>query len=234
LLSLLKGFQRRCPLNQQLSALRTMPPARWRMHKRGCIWLSDERDTDDQECSPAAYAAAIRLLGSSLVYEHPQHRAKRPHTAESAGGIPPRPCLCVTIMDQKPHPGDDTSFVPHVARDWDWGEHKLLKEQLLAGRSVCYRFSGDSMLPRLWNGDETTQDPVTSADQVMVDDIVFSENQQHGSSVNAHLLTRKDWDGVEWIFTTSGAGRETGWCRLPHIYGRLVSILDRQCGCPSL
>ena len=231
MLSWLKGFQRRCPLSQQLSALRTMPPAEWSMLSGGgCMWQSGGCGTDDQACSPAAYAAAIAVLGQCLVYEHPPHLAQRPYTAGSAGGIPPRPRLCVTIMDQKPRPCDDISFERHIARDWDREEHELLKEQLLAGRSVCYRFSGDSMFPWLRNGDETTYDPVTSADHVMVDAIVFSGGQQPGSRVNAYLVKRKEWNGVEWIFTASNAeGRETGWCRLQHIYGRLVSIVDRHC-----
>ena len=169
------------------------------------MWQSDNCGTDDQTCSPAAYAAAIRVLEPCLVYEHPPQLAQPPHTAGSAYGIAPRPRLCVTIMDQKPLPCDDVSLVPHIPRDWDLDEHELLREQLLAGRSVCYRFSGDSMFPRLRNGDETTYDPVTSADHVMVDAIVFSGGQQPGSRVNAYLVKRKDWNGAEWIFTASNA-----------------------------
>ena len=101
----------------------------------------------------------------------------------------------------------------------------LIKKQLLEGRPVCYRSSGWSLCPRVRSNDQTTYEPVTSADQVQVDDIVFCEVQP-GNRFYAHLVKRKEWRGVEWYFTISNAqGRENGWCRIEHIYGRLVECI---------
>ena len=71
--------------------------------------------------------------------------------------------------------------------DWtlSWAEEsrlrevrsQLVKAQLQAGRQVCYRSSGWSLCPRVKSNDQTTHAPVTSADMVHVDDIVFCEVQ---------------------------------------------------------
>ena len=74
---------------------------------------------------------------------------------------------------------------PELDADWtlseDWAEEQRLREvrseviktQLQAGISVCYRSSGWSLCPRVRSNDQTTYEPVTSADMVQVDDIVF-------------------------------------------------------------
>jgi hypothetical protein len=127
--------------------------------------------------------------------------------------------------------------------DWtlcpeDWGKelrlrkcrNEMIKGKLLAGRSVCYRSSGWSLYPRVYSNDLTTYEPVTSAYQVQVDDIVFCEVQP-GDRFYAHLVKRKEWvwteaGGGEWYFTISNAqGRENGWCHIEHIYGRLAECL---------
>jgi hypothetical protein len=130
---------------------------------------------------------------------------------------------------------------PEFDVDWtlcpeDWEQelarrkmrNEMIKDMLQAGRSVCYRSSGWSLYPRVHSNDQTTYEPVTSADQVQVDDIVFCEVQP-GDRFYAHLVKRKEWmvaRGGEWCYTISNAeGRENGWCRLKHIYGRLVEYL---------
>ena len=129
--------------------------------------------------------------------------------------------------------------------DWtlcpeDWGKelrrrkerNLLIKGNLQAGKSVCYRSSGWSLYPHVWENDQTTYEPVTSADQLHVNDIVFCEVQP-GSRFYAHLVKEKRWEWTdycetqgEWYFTISNAkGRENGWCRIEHIYGRLAECL---------
>ena len=70
--------------------------------------------------------------------------------------------------------------------DWtlcpeDWGKelarreqrNHMIRDQLLAGRNACYRSSGWSLYPRVWSNDQTTYEPVRSADEVQVDDIAW-------------------------------------------------------------
>ena len=105
--------------------------------------------------------------------------------------------------------------------------NELIKENLLAGENVCYRSSGWSLFPRVWSNDQTTYEPVTSAEQVEVGDIVFCEVQP-GNRFYAHLVKDKTWWRGEdqWCFTISNAeGRENGWCLIEHMYGKLVECL---------
>jgi hypothetical protein len=76
---------------------------------------------------------------------------------------------------------------------------------------------------------------------VQVDDIVFCEVQPN-DRFYAHLVLRKEWHrerlagmsaswaecaiGGEWYFTIGNIeGRENGWCRIEHIYGRLAECV---------
>ena len=99
---------------------------------------------------------------------------------------------------------------------------EVIKEHLRAGRSVCYRSSGMSLRPRVQPGDQTTYKPVTSADEVQVDDIVFCQAQP-GTRFNARLVKSKESHEFGWLFTVSNSrGRKRGLCRIEHIYGRMV------------
>ena len=49
----------------------------------------------------------------------------------------------------------------------------MIKAQLQLGKPVIYRSSGWSLHPRVWPNDLCTYEPVTSADEVHEDDIVF-------------------------------------------------------------
>ena len=101
--------------------------------------------------------------------------------------------------------------------DWtlseDWAEEqqlrearsKLIKTQLLEGTAVCYRSSGWSLCPRVRSNDQTTYEPVTSADMVQVDDV------QPANGFYAHLLKRKEWCSGNWLFTVSKREWESGW-----------------------
>ena len=133
--------------------------------------------------------------------------------------------------------------------DWtlcpeDWGKelrlrqqrNEMIKEQLQAGKSVCFRSSGNSMYPRVHSNDQCTFEPVTNAEEVQQNDIVFCEVQP-GDRFYAHIVKRKDWwdwwkcgkteeQGGEWFFTISNIkGRENGWCAMKHIYGRMTQCV---------
>ena len=103
--------------------------------------------------------------------------------------------------------------------------NEMIKEKLLNGRSVCYRTSGWSLCPRVYPNDQTTYDPVTSADQVEEEDNVFCQVQP-GNRFYGHLVKHKTWShfGQVWVFRISDlkGNTENGWCHLEHIYGRLA------------
>ena len=91
-------------------------------------------------------------------------------------------------------------------------------KQLMAGSPVCYRHSGWCMFPRIQSGDEIQYDPVTSADQVMVGDIVFYVDPHERYPFCEHQVKDKEWNGSEWIFTFSDAkGHGKGRGRGQHI-----------------
>ncbi len=138
---------------------------------------------------------------------------RRPGAAGSAGAIPPPPARrCPIYMLQGRHEAS-----PELDVDWtlseDWAEEqqlrearsKLIKTQLLEGTAVCYRSSGWSLCPRVRSNDQTTYEPVTSADMVQVDDV------QPANGFYAHLLKRKEWCNGNWLFTISKRGWENGW-----------------------
>ena len=85
------------------------------------------------------------------------------------------------------------------------------QKQLQLGMPVIYRSLGWSLYPRVWPNDECTYEPVTSADDVNENDIVFCQVQP-GDRFYGHLVWRK------WFLE----GRPNGWCSIEHIYGRLV------------
>ena len=67
-----------------------------------------------------------------------------------------------------------------------------------------------------------TYAPVTSADMAQVDDIVFCEVQT-SNRFYAHLVKNKYLQGGAWVFKISNMqGWVNGWCRIEHIYGKLI------------
>mgnify|MGYP000288019078 CR=1 FL=1 len=127
---------------------------------------------------------------------------------------------------------------PELDADWtlseDWAEEqqlrearsKLIKTQLLEGTAVCYRSSGWSLCPRVRSNDQTTYEPVTSADMVQVDDIVFCEVQT-SNRFYAHLVKNKYVQGGKSVFKASNLqGWVNGWCRIEHIYGKLIECIS--------
>ena len=98
----------------------------------------------------------------------------------------------------------------------------LLKTHLQAGRNVCYRSSGWSLVPLVHSNDRTTYAPVTSEDDVSEGDVVFCEVQPRGYFM-AHMVKAKYRASDGTRFTISNArGWENGWCKIGHIYGRMI------------
>ena len=87
----------------------------------------------------------------------------------------------------------------------------MIKTQLQAGISVFYRSSGWSLCPRVRSNDQTTYEPVASADMVQVDDIVSCEVPL-ANRFYAHLAKRKEWLNGNLLFTISNMrGWGNGW-----------------------
>ena len=128
-------------------------------------------------------------------------------------------------------------ITPDADVDWkrcpeDWekelrlrqARNEMIKEELLAGNPVLYRSSGWSLYPRVCSNDLCTYEPVTSADEVNIEDIVFCQVQP-GDRFYAHLVSHKWFEDDECWFTISNLkGRSNGWCSIKHIYGRLIRV----------
>jgi hypothetical protein len=126
---------------------------------------------------------------------------------------------------------------PQLDKDWtlsdDWDvelqrryqRNVMCKEQLLAGRSICYRSGGNSLWPRVESNDLCTYAPVTAEVPIEVDDIVFCEVQPN-DRFYAHLVKAiqvGEWEDTAYIISNA-RGRENGWCYRRHIYGKLVEV----------
>ena len=144
--------------------------------------------------------------------------------------IPPKPDRLPPFVLNWSH-----EITPELNVDWalcpeDWAteqrlravRNEMIKEQLQLGKPVIFRSSGWSLYPRVWPNDQCTYEPVTSADEVQEDDIVFCQVQP-GDRFYAHLVSRKWFQDGEWYFTISHLkGWSNGWCSIKHIYGRLI------------
>ena len=92
-------------------------------------------------------------------------------------------------------------ITPELDVDWtlcpgDWEKelrlreqrNTMIKAQLQLGRPVIYRSSGWSLYPRVWANDLCTYDPVTTADEVHEDVIVFARSSL--ATVSMHISWR--------------------------------------------
>ena len=151
-------------------------------------------------------------------------------TLLAAPHVPP-PTRAVPFLLNEPH-----EVCPENDYDWtlnpNWDEelqnrrerNRMIKEDLQRGREVLYRSSGGSLWPRVHSNDMTHYVPVTRDDEIQEGDIVFCEVQP-GDRFYAHNVKHKWLDGGGWWYTIANlAGRENGWCRICHIYGRLISV----------
>ena len=104
--------------------------------------------------------------------------------------------------------GRSHEITPELDADWtlsdDWAKellqakelryrevsNEVIKEQLQLGMPVIYRSLGWSLYPRIWPNDECTYEPVTSADDVNENDIVFCQVQP-SDHFYGHLVSRR-------------------------------------------
>ena len=101
-------------------------------------------------------------------------------------------------------------------------QNEEIKKRLQQGNVVTYQTSGWSLWPRVWPNNQCTYAPVTSADDVNVDDIVFCQVQP-GDRFYGHVVSDKWFQDSKWYFTISNLkGRSNGWYAMEHIYGRLI------------
>ena len=108
--------------------------------------------------------------------------------------------------------------------------NKMIKDQLRAGKNVMYRSSGRSLEPLIYSNDCTTWQPVASADEVKVGDIVFCQVFP-SRSFYGHLVFDKWKHEAIWYFRISnhqtfaqGYGPTNGWTDIDHIYGKLIEV----------
>ena len=114
--------------------------------------------------------------------------------------IQPRPSRLPPFVFESRH-----ETLPELDVDWticpeEWPielrlrgvRNQMIKEKRMAGSPVCYRSSGWSLYPRVHCNDQTTYEPVISADQVVVDDIVFCQVRPF-DRFYAHLVKRKEF-----------------------------------------
>ena len=107
---------------------------------------------------------------------------------------------------------------------------QMIKDQLVAGKNVMYRSSGRSLEPLIYSNDCTTYQPVASADEVKVGDIVFCQVFP-SQFFYAHLVKEKWEHEAIWYFRISnyktyaqGYGPTNGWTDIDHIYGKLIEV----------
>ena len=101
----------------------------------------------------------------------------------------------------------------------------LIKQQLQKGQGVQYRSSGWSLWPKVHSGDLCLYEPVLDPDKLKLDDVVFCEVQP-GNRFFAHLVSDITWSrGVRYFTISNIKGKENGWCRDEHIYGRLIQVI---------
>ena len=140
----------------------------------------------------------------------------------------PTPVVVYASHEVRPEQDVDQTFHPNWHTEQRRREERNieLKRMLLAGSDVAYRSSGRSLEPRVMEGSRCTYEPVTSVDQVFMNDIVFCEVQD-GDRFYAHLVKSKDWhvwDECFYFWISSLKGRTNGWCHIKHIYGKLTNV----------
>ena len=129
----------------------------------------------------------LKLQDKQKSYEEGKKRALG-QTPSRSDDIPPEPIripptsYCIfNSKDQITKELDvDWTFCPE-----DWSEelrlrglrNTMIKEHLQLGRHAIYRSSGWSLYPRVSSNDLCTYEPVTSANEVTKDDIVFCQIQ---------------------------------------------------------
>ena len=149
----------------------------------------------------------------------------------------PKPNRPPPFIPEGPHQVSPETNIDWTIGDWDYStewqlrqaRNRMIKAQLLEGKSACYRSSGGSLSPRVCSGDMTTYVPVTEECEVQEDDIVFCEVQP-GDRFNAQLVLSIDEgtaapDGKKTYWIGNAKRHMNGWCYIGHIHGRMVECI---------
>ena len=137
----------------------------------------------------------------------------------------------IVVTESKPGPEWDMDYTLQENPEWKTELQRrherdlMIKERLLRGRNVFYRSSGWSLYPYISSNDGCTYAPVTSEEEVLVNDIVFCEVQP-GNRFYAHMVleVQEGSSGKMRYIIGNAGGRQNGWCYIEHIYGRLVNV----------
>ena len=168
----------------------------------------------------------------------PRREAPEPHVPKPER-LPPFVLTIEEARDPK-YIQFDFDYTTEYAQDVDqelrlrYQRNVLIKSQLLEGKSVVYRSSGNSLWPRVQSGQKCTFIPVRAAGQKLqqlgvylhVGDIVFCEVQPRDRFF-AHEI--KEIETIKWVTYYSignARGHINGWCEAKHIYGKLVGVED--------
>ena len=178
-----------------------------------------------------------------------ENRASYPRRSEKKvdlASIPPKPdrypwFVLESLHDPLPDFDEDWTLCPQ-----DYGRelglrqvrNQMIKEALLNGRKCFYRSSGNSLAPWVRSGNGCCYHPVTNADEVNENDIVFCEVQPRGYFYAHKILSMSWYDASE---SDSGKsvpvyvignqkGHVNGWCLRKHIYGRLFEVIYSEKG----
>ena len=139
-----------------------------------------------------------------------------------------KPCV---VTESKLGPEWDIDYTLQESPDWQTELKRrrerdiMIKARLQEGRNVFYRSSGWSLYPHVHSGDGCTYTPVTSEQEVQVNDIVFCEVQP-GNRFYAHMVleVQEGSSGKMRYIIGNARGRQNGWCYIEHIYGKLVEV----------
>jgi len=129
------------------------------------------------------------------------------------------------------HPEDEKDWT--LDADWETElsrrnvRNSMCKDMLLAGRSVQFRSSGNSLHPFVRSGDVTMWEPVKDHSLLEVGDVVFCVVQP-GDRFYGHMIHEfGTWiTGMSYyvIGNMKDSMRINGWCYAEHIFGRLMEI----------
>ena len=145
---------------------------------------------------------------------------------------------------------EDWTLVPGAAHDAEAfmkelrlraERNRLLKDHLLAGMSVWFKSSGDSMWPLVRSGDAILLHPIKAvtadagqeglvkeASEIGVGDIVFCELQRSQMFLTHIVLqVQGDRHADEWKYWIGNIKNHyNGYCFREHIYGILIEVQE--------
>ena len=161
--------------------------------------------------------------------------------------MPNCPCPTRIFQPHEIHTDEDVDWtIPADREDWDeqfsnrLSRNIMIKTNLLAGNTVQFRSSGNSLYPIVESGDSCVFEPVDSCKDLRMGwDIVFCEVQPTNRFF-AHKVLYWEWEPVDppagsaprteptyrakyWI--GNNKGHINGHCYEHQIYGRLVETV---------